>query len=147
MSVDSAVRNPFRRGKPEPAPEPAPGPAPGDDGPGGPKPDGPPPGERTPRARHYELMIILDPDMDERLVASNLDRFLTVITESGGSATTNIWGRRRLAYRIQKHDEGIYAVLDIDSTPEAVAELDRQLNLSELTMRTKLMRPEHRRKS
>jgi small subunit ribosomal protein S6 len=92
--------------------------------------------------RHYELMVILDPDLEERTIAPSLDRFLTVVTGSGGTVQTEIWGRRRLAYEIKKQIEGIYAVIDIQAEPDAVAELDRQLNLNESVLRTKLIRPE-----
>ena len=93
--------------------------------------------------RHYELMVILDPDLEERTIAPSLDRFLTVITTAGGNiGKVDIWGRRRLAYEIRKQLEGIYAVIDIDAEPAAVAELDRQLNLNESVLRTKLLRPE-----
>jgi hypothetical protein len=51
--------------------------------------------------RHYELMVILDPDLEERTIAPSLDRFLTVVTNSGGTVKTEIWGRRRLAYEIR----------------------------------------------
>ena len=53
-----------------------------------------------------------------------------------------MWGRRRLAYEINKKAEGIYAVIDLQATPEAVAELDRQLRLNESVLRTKVIRPE-----
>ena len=92
--------------------------------------------------RHYELMVILDPDLEERTIAPSLDRFLTVVTKSGGTVKTEIWGRRRLAYEIKKQVEGIYAIVTIESEPAAVAELDRQLNINESVLRTKLMRPE-----
>ena len=92
--------------------------------------------------RNYELMIILDPDLEERTIAPSLDRFLTVATNSGGTVKTEIWGRRRMAYEINKKPEGIYAIIDIQAEPAAVAELDRQLNLNESILRTKLMRPE-----
>lgn len=91
----------------------------------------------------YELMVILNPEIDERLVASNLDKFLKVITNDGGSIDkVDIWGRRRLAYEIQKKNEGVYAVVDFTATSEATQELDRQLKLSELVMRTKVLRAE-----
>ena len=91
----------------------------------------------------YELMVILDPEIDERTVAPSLDKFLGVIRKDGGTVDkVDIWGRRRLAYEIKKQLEGIYAVIDIDAEPAAVAELDRQLNLNESVLRTKLMRPE-----
>jgi small subunit ribosomal protein S6 len=93
--------------------------------------------------RNYELMVILDPELEERTIAPSLDRFLTVVTNSGGTVgKVDIWGRRRLAYEIRKQIEGIYAVIDINAEPAAVAELDRQLNLNESVLRTKLMRPE-----
>ena len=92
--------------------------------------------------RHYELMVILDPDLEERTIAPSLDRFLTVVSKAGGTFKTEIWGRRRLAYEINKQIEGIYAVIDIQADPAAVAELDRQLNLNESVLRTKLIRPE-----
>ena len=92
--------------------------------------------------RNYELMVILDPELEERTIAPSLERFLTVVTPGGGTVKTEIWGRRRLAYEIKKQVEGIYAIVTIQSEPAAVAELDRQLNLNESVLRTKLMRPE-----
>lgn len=93
--------------------------------------------------RHYELMVILDPDLEERTVAPSLDQFLSVIRNAGGSVEkVDVWGRRRLAYEIAKKVEGIYAVVDLTADPDAVKELDRQLNLNEAVLRTKLIRPE-----
>lgn len=94
-------------------------------------------------SRHYEVMIILDPTLDERTVAPTLDTFLNVIRTSGGSVEkVDVWGRRRLSYEIRKNTEGIYALLDLNSTPEAVKELDRQLSLQETVLRTKVVRRE-----
>ena len=91
----------------------------------------------------YELMVILHPEIDERTVAPNLDKFLKVITASGGTIeNVDVWGKRRLAYEIQKKNEGIYAVVNFTATSEATTELDRQLKLSELIMRTKVLRAE-----
>ena len=93
----------------------------------------------------YELMVILDPSIDERTVAPSLDRFLNVIRQDGGTVDkVDIWGRRRLAYEIEKKVEGIYAVVDLTSEPAAVLELDRQLNLNDEVLRTKVLRPEIR---
>ena len=93
--------------------------------------------------QEYELMVILDPEIDERTVAPSLDKFLNVIRNDGGTIEKiDIWGRRRLAYEIQKKSEGIYAVVNFTSTPETAAELDRVLNLNESVMRTKIIRPE-----
>ncbi len=91
----------------------------------------------------YELMVILDPEIDERTVAPSLDKFLNVIRNDGGTIdSVDIWGRRRLAYEINKKTEGIYAVVNFTSTPAATVELDRQLSLSEAVMRTKVLRAE-----
>ncbi len=94
-------------------------------------------------SHQYELMVILDPEIDERQVAPNLDKFLKVITNDGGSIDkVDVWGKRRLAYEIQKKNEGIYAVVNFTATSEATQELDRQLKLSEIIMRTKVLRAE-----
>jgi small subunit ribosomal protein S6 len=91
--------------------------------------------------RHYELMVILDPEFDERSVAPSLDTFLNVIKKSGGTVEkVDVWGRRRLSYEINKRAEGIYAVLNVVCEPAAVAELDRQLTLNESVLRTKVLR-------
>ncbi|MEO7744783.1 MAG: 30S ribosomal protein S6 [Actinomycetota bacterium] len=95
--------------------------------------------------RHYELMVILDPDLEERTVAPSLDKFLNVIRQGGGSVEkVDIWGRRRLAYDINKKSEGIYAVVDMNAEPALAQELDRQLGLNESVLRTKLIRPDMR---
>ena len=91
--------------------------------------------------RHYELMVILDPDLEEKTIAPSLDAFLGVIRQDGGSVEkVDVWGRRRLAYEIAKHAEGIYAVIDLKAAPATVSELDRQLSLNESVLRTKVMR-------
>ena len=93
--------------------------------------------------RHYEVMVILDPDLEERTVAPSLDTFLNVVKQDGGSVgKVDIWGRRRLSYEIAKKTEGIYAILDVTCSPAAVQELDRQLNLNEAVLRTKVLRPD-----
>jgi small subunit ribosomal protein S6 len=92
--------------------------------------------------RQYELMVILDPELEERTVAPSLDQFLGVIRKDGGTVdNVDIWGRRRLAHEIDKKSEGIYAVVNFTSEPATAKELDRQLGLNESVMRTKLMRP------
>ena len=93
--------------------------------------------------RHYELMVILDPELEERTVAPSLDQFLNVVRQGGGTVEkVDIWGRRRLAYEIAKKTEGIYAVVDLTAEPAVVKELDRQLNLNEAVLRTKVIRPD-----
>ena len=95
--------------------------------------------------RAYELMVILDPNLEERTIAPSLDTFLNVVKKDGGTVEkVDIWGKRRLAYEIDKHAEGIYAVIDVQAEPASVLELDRQLNLNESVLRTKVLRPEAR---
>jgi small subunit ribosomal protein S6 len=95
--------------------------------------------------RRYELMVLLDPDVEERTVAPSLEQYLGVVRQDGGTVEkVDIWGRRRLAYEIAKKAEGIYAVVDLVAEPGSVKELDRQLNLNETVLRTKLIRPEMR---
>jgi small subunit ribosomal protein S6 len=91
--------------------------------------------------RKYEVMIIIDPDTDERQVEPTLENYLKVITGDGGTVeSVDIWGRRRLAYEIRKKPEGIYAVVNLTAEPATVAELDRQLGINESIMRTKVLR-------
>ena len=93
--------------------------------------------------RNYELMVILDPDLEERTVAPSLDQYLNLVRNDGGSVEkVDVWGRRRLAYEIQKKTEAIYAVVDLTAEPATVKELDRQLGLNESVLRTKVLRPD-----
>ena len=92
--------------------------------------------------RRYELMVILDPDLEEKTITPSLEQFLGVIRQDGGTVEkVDVWGRRRLAFEINHKVEGIYAVLDVMAEPAAVKELDRQLNLNESVLRTKVLRP------
>ena len=91
----------------------------------------------------YEVMVILDPSVEEKTVQPSLDKFLNVIRNAKGTVDRlDIWGRRRLAYEIKKNSEGIYAVMNVTAPSDAVIELDRQLRLSEAVMRTKVLRAE-----
>ncbi|GAA3670430.1 MULTISPECIES: 30S ribosomal protein S6 [Yimella] len=91
--------------------------------------------------RQYELMIILDPELDERTVQPSLDKMLAVVTKDGGTVDNiDLWGRRRLAYDIKKKSEGIYAVVNMTAESATAKELDRQLGLNESILRTKLLR-------
>jgi small subunit ribosomal protein S6 len=93
--------------------------------------------------RPYELMVIIDPEVEERTVEPSLQKFLNVITTDGGTIEkVDIWGRRRLAYDIKKKSEGIYAVVNFTAEPATAQELDRQLGLNETILRTKIIRPE-----
>ncbi len=93
--------------------------------------------------RKYEMMVILDPEVEERTVQPSLDQYLTVVKDDSGTVDKiDIWGRRRLAYPIKKRTDGIYAVVQFTSTSATAKELERQLSLNETVLRTKLLRPD-----
>ncbi len=93
--------------------------------------------------RDYEMMIIIDPTVDERNLGTFVDKLLQVVPNEGGSVEkVDIWGKRRLAYDINKRSEGIYVVVNMKATPATAQELDRQLGLNEVILRTKLLRAE-----
>ena len=91
--------------------------------------------------RHYEVMIILDPSQDERTVSPSLDKFLDSVRKDGGKVeNVDVWTKRRLAYPINKKEEGIYAVVNLECESHSVLELDRRLNLNDAILRTKVLR-------
>ena len=93
--------------------------------------------------RAYEVMVILDPSLEERTVEPSLDKYLNVIRNDGGTVDkVEVWGRRRLSYEIKKNAEGIYAAINLQAEPATVKEFDRQLTLNESILRTKVLRPD-----
>lgn len=91
--------------------------------------------------RKYEVMVIIDPDTDERQVQPLIDKHLLTITNGGGTVDeTDVWGKRRLAYEINKKADGIYVVLKLTAEPAVVKELDRLMTIDESVMRTKVQR-------
>ena len=86
--------------------------------------------------RNYELMCIIQPDLDETAMNGVLDKVKGWITESGGSIDkAEVWGRRRMAYTINKHREGQYVLLNVTMNPAATSELERNLRYQESIMR------------
>ena len=93
--------------------------------------------------RKYELMVILDPSIDERTVAPMMEKYLAPVGADGGSVeNVDVWGKRRLAYDILKRSEGIYVVIDMTTTPEVALEINRRMGIDETILRTKLLRPD-----
>ena len=91
--------------------------------------------------RAYEVMVILDPSLEERTIEPSLDKYLNVIRKDGGNVEkVDVWGRRRLAYEVKKNAEGIYAIITLSAEPATVKEFDRQLTLNESVLRTKVLR-------
>ncbi len=92
--------------------------------------------------RRYELMLILDPRLEESAIQGTVDRFLGVVKERGGEvAKVDTWGRKRFAFEIKHLEEGFYVVADLDTDPATVAELDRQMRLADELVRHKFVRP------
>ncbi|MDR0489388.1 MAG: 30S ribosomal protein S6 [Propionibacteriaceae bacterium] len=93
--------------------------------------------------RSYEIMILLDPEIDDRQVQTVIDNHLKPVTKAGGVVTnTDIMGRRRLAYEIKKKAEAVYVVVNLDAEPPVIKELDRRLSIDEKVLRAKVFRPE-----
>jgi small subunit ribosomal protein S6 len=86
--------------------------------------------------RNYELVCIIQPDLDETAFNGVLDKVKGWISESGGSVDkAEVWGRRRLAYLINKQREGQYVLLNVTMNPAATSELERNLRYQESIMR------------
>ncbi|GAP78727.1 small subunit ribosomal protein S6 [Brachybacterium sp. AG952] len=91
--------------------------------------------------RKYEMVVILDPSVDERTVTGTFEKLVQVVPTEGGTIdNVDVWGKRKFAYEIDKKSEGIYIVLQFTAKSSTAQELDRQLGLNESVMRTKLMR-------
>jgi small subunit ribosomal protein S6 len=90
--------------------------------------------------RKYEIMLILPAEADDAVVAQATDRIAQVIKESGGEVlSVNQWGRRRLAYDINRQSEGFYVVAEFTADPDAIKELDRVLSLADEVIRFKIV--------
>jgi small subunit ribosomal protein S6 len=91
--------------------------------------------------REYEIMAILDPEADEQTVAGVVDRITQILSEREGEVSNvDRWGRRKLAYEINRKSEGNYVLVVFKSEPEALAEIDRVLNLADEVIRFKVIR-------
>jgi small subunit ribosomal protein S6 len=91
--------------------------------------------------RAYELMVILDGDLDDGAAQPMVDRVRQLVEEAGGELrTTDIWGRRRFAYEINHKWEGIYFVVELTHPGGGLPELERSLRLADEVVRHKLVR-------
>jgi small subunit ribosomal protein S6 len=91
--------------------------------------------------RAYEVMIIVDSDVDDAGVRQQLAKATELIESDGGQvASTDLWGRRRFAYEINKKHEGIYAVLQVTTPATNLDGLDRVLRLADEIVRHKILR-------
>jgi len=86
--------------------------------------------------RDYELGFILSPEVSEEETRALLERVEQIVATYGGQIVKiNQWGRRRLAYPIERHRDGFYVFIDMILTPETVAEIERTLTVSEIVLR------------
>ena len=91
--------------------------------------------------RAYELMIIVDGDVDDATGKAALDRVVEMVTAGGGTVpNVDHWGRRRFAYPINKKNEGVYSVLEIVTEAPNLDDVDRFLRLADEIVRHKLIR-------
>ena len=95
--------------------------------------------------RRYELMLVLRPDAPEERAAAVIDRTTRYVVASGGQIVKVApWGRRRLAYPIDRYREGSYHIVVFESPAEAIAEMERSLQITEEVLRylvTRVVRP------
>ncbi|NOH04068.1 MAG: 30S ribosomal protein S6 [Chloroflexi bacterium] len=86
--------------------------------------------------RNYELMCVIQPDLDETAFNGVLEKVKGWISESGGSVDkAEVWGRRKMAYSINKQREGQYVLLNVTMNPAATSDLERNLRYQESIMR------------
>ncbi len=86
--------------------------------------------------RKYETLFILHPSLEEEAVKAGIEKFKGVI-ENGGGVVDNVdfWGKRKLAYEINKVNEGYYTLINFSANPELPKELDRIFRISDSVIR------------
>lgn len=94
--------------------------------------------------RPYEVMMILDPSLEDEQVKTIVDRVTELITAGGNAPRIERWGKRRLAFEINKKPDGLYFLFEATSAPAAMIELDRNLRITDGVLRYKVIRiPDH----
>jgi len=84
--------------------------------------------------------MILPPESDEQVVGSVVERISQPVSASGGKVERiDRWGRRRLAFEIDRHQEGYYLLVDVSAEPESMKEVDRVLSLTDQVLRFKAL--------
>jgi small subunit ribosomal protein S6 len=93
-------------------------------------------------------MLILPPEADESVVAGALDRITGIVSEGGGEVgNVDRWGRRRLAYEIDRQNEGYYVVAEFRADPAVITSLERALHLADDVVRFKVVVREDKAKA
>jgi small subunit ribosomal protein S6 len=89
----------------------------------------------------YEVMLLIDPSLDEEAYPAVVEKASGVITGLAGTVdSSDDWGKRRLAYEIKGLSDGAYTVMQIHASPEAIAELDRVLHITDPVVRFMIVR-------
>lgn len=84
---------------------------------------------------NYEVMIVIEPTLEEAKKEAVIEKVKAVIEADGEVTKVDVWGMRKLAYPIQKKNEGYYAVIEFKASPELPKELDRRLRISDDVIR------------
>lgn len=86
--------------------------------------------------RKYETFFILNPDLTEEIYSSASDKLKSIVTANGGSVISYVpWGKKKLAYPVKKHSQGLYVLMEYAGGPELVAELERNMRLDERVLK------------
>lgn len=92
--------------------------------------------------RDYELMVILRPDLEEEALQGALEKIRGIITGNGGAIEKeDAWGKRRFAYEIKRHREGVYHIFNFKAEPAVEQELKRVLKIDDTVLRSMAVRP------
>ena len=90
--------------------------------------------------RNYELVCIVHPDLDETAFKAVVEKVSGWVTETGGSVEkVDVWGRRRMAYHINKQREGQYVLMHLNMEPTSTGLLERNIRFQESVMRSMLI--------
>ena len=93
--------------------------------------------------REYELMVVLDPNLDDAAIEALNTRIQSLVTQRGGAVEgVDNWGRKRLAYPIGRYRDGVYILSRLQLPPNAASEIERALKLTESVIRHLLVRAE-----
>ena len=97
--------------------------------------------------RVYEVIFIIDPDTPEDEATRLSENFRNIVTDQGGAVTRNeVMGRRQLAYRIGRKNEGVYHLFEVEGTGREIAELERRMRVSDQVIRYLTVRVDEERR-
>ena len=90
----------------------------------------------------YETIFILNPNIGDEGIKSNVEKFENLIAENGTVIEKNEWGLKKLAYPIQFLEEGYYVLINFNSEPHFIAELERIFNITDTVLRSIIVKKE-----